>query len=103
MAPLIVDKLPEVRAFCRRAKVASLRVFGNAARSEVRDSGEIDLVIDYLPGRRPDLIDFAGHKLELEDVLGQPVHLTTPGGLRSVQAADVETVTLFTAEGSLVG
>jgi predicted nucleotidyltransferase len=68
-----------VRNAVRRYRTANLRVFGSALRRTDRDSSDLDLLVDPLPGAT--LIDLGGLQLELEMLLGVPVDLLTPGDL----------------------
>jgi predicted nucleotidyltransferase len=53
--------------------------FGSRGRGEARVSSDIDLLVDLRPGR--DLLDLAGFKLDLEDVLGCKVDVVTERSL----------------------
>jgi tRNA nucleotidyltransferase (CCA-adding enzyme) len=45
-ADLTVDDT-ELRAFCREHGIRSLRLFGSAARDELRDDSDIDLLVEF--------------------------------------------------------
>lgn len=64
-----------------RYPTTNLRVFGSALHGRDRDGSDLDLLVDALPSAT--LIDLSGLHLELEDLLGVPVHLLTPGDLSS--------------------
>jgi uncharacterized protein len=68
-----------VRNAVRRFRAANLRVFGSALRRTDRDSSDLDLLVDPLPGAT--LIDLGGLQMELEMLLGVPVDLLTPDDL----------------------
>ena len=46
----------------------NVRVFGSIARGEQRSDSDIDIVVDFLPGRS--LLDLTGLWLDLEEALG---------------------------------
>jgi uncharacterized protein len=68
-----------VRQVTLRFKTANPRVFGSALRGDDQDGSDLDLLVDPLPGVT--LFDLGGLQIELEDLLGVPVDLLTPGDL----------------------
>lgn len=59
---------------------SQLRVFGSVARGEDDADSDIDLLVELEPGRS--LLDLAGLKLALEELLERPVDVVTQPGLR---------------------
>ena len=59
---------------------SSLRVFGSAARGQDDADSDVDVLVDLEPGRS--LLDLAGLKLALEELLGRSVDVVTVRGLR---------------------
>lgn len=70
---------PKVRELTRSFRAANPRVFGSAMRGDDRDGGDLDLLVDPLPGAT--LFDLGGLQIELQELLGVPVDLLTPGDL----------------------
>lgn len=68
-----------VREIVRRYRTANPRVFGSASRGEDNEGSDLDLLVDPLPGAT--LFDLGGLQAELEETLGVPVDLQTPGDL----------------------
>lgn len=68
-----------VRNAARRHRVANPRIFGSTLRGADRDGSDLDLLVDALPGTT--LFDLGGLQVELEELLGVPVDLLTPGDL----------------------
>jgi uncharacterized protein len=68
-----------VRKTTRRFRAENPRVFGSILRGEDRDGSDLDLLVDPLPGAT--LFDLGGLQIELEEALGVPVDLLTPGDL----------------------
>ena len=71
--------------FCRRNGVARLSVYGSILREPTPEGGfgfrptsDIDLLVEFFPGRVPSLLTFAGMQLELTELLGREVQLATP-------------------------
>jgi uncharacterized protein len=70
-----------LRAFGREHGIRSLRLFGSAARNELRDDSDIDLLVEFEPDRTPDLLGIAKLELELQELLSRDVDLRTAGEL----------------------
>ncbi|MHB8529798.1 MAG: nucleotidyltransferase family protein [Caulobacteraceae bacterium] len=68
-----------MRATTSRFRAANPRVFGSAVRGEDKEGSDLDLLVDALPGAT--LFDLGRLQMELEDLLGVPVGLLTPGDL----------------------
>ena len=68
-----------VRAAAGRFRTANLRVFGSVLHGTDREGSDVDLLVDPLPGAT--LFDLGGLQVELEELLGVPVDLLTPGDL----------------------
>jgi uncharacterized protein len=57
----------------------SLAIFGSAARDEVREGSDIDILIEF--GQPVGLFEFVRIKAQLETILDRPVDLVTPEAL----------------------
>jgi len=68
-----------VREMASRFRTANPRVFGSVLHGTDRDSSDLDLLVDALPGAT--LFDLGGLQVELESLLGLRVDLLTPGDL----------------------
>jgi len=62
-----------------RFRAANPRVFGSVLYGRDRVGSDLDLLVDALPGAT--LFDLGGLQAALEDLLGVPVDLLTPGDL----------------------
>jgi predicted nucleotidyltransferase len=78
---------PEERIaeFCRRHGVARLSLFGSILREPTPEGGygfrptsDVDVLVEFLPGRTPGLLYFGGMLVELSELLGREVDLKTP-------------------------
>lgn len=72
-------KLAEI---CRRHQVRELAVFGSAARGEMRQGSDIDLLVEFLPDAEIGLLEHAGLMLDLSELLGCRVDLVSKRGLK---------------------
>lgn len=69
----------DIRRIASRYPVANPRVFGSVLRGDDAEDSDLDLLVDPLP--ETTLFDLGGLQGELEDLLGVPVDIRTPGGL----------------------
>jgi uncharacterized protein len=67
----------------KKYHVKELALFGSRARGDNRPDSDVDLLVDFIPGFRIDLIQFSELQLELQKVLGVPVDLVSRGGLKA--------------------
>jgi predicted nucleotidyltransferase len=66
--------------FCRVNGVRRLAVFGSALRDDFRPDSDVDVLIEFEPGRTPGL-RFFGMQEELSGLFARPVDLHTPASL----------------------
>ncbi|MCE0764940.1 nucleotidyltransferase family protein [Pseudonocardia kujensis] len=66
-----------LRDFAARHGICRLALFGSALRSDFGPDSDVDLLVEFLPGRTPGLLHLAQMELELEGHLGHPVELRT--------------------------
>lgn len=62
-----------------RHNTTNARVFGSVARGADVEGSDLDVLVDPLPGTT--LFDLGGLQDELQELLGVPVDLLTPGDL----------------------
>jgi predicted nucleotidyltransferase len=75
----------QIAEFCRRHGVRRLSVFGSILREPTPEGGhgfrptsDVDVLVEFLPGRTPGLFYFGGMLMELREMLGREVDLLTP-------------------------
>lgn len=68
-----------VRETTQRFRATNARVFGSVLHGTDRDGSDLDLLVDALPGAT--LFDLGALQVELEEILGVPVDVLTPGDL----------------------
>ncbi|MBT9506216.1 nucleotidyltransferase family protein [Rhodoferax sp.] len=76
-----------VREAAARYQTVNPRVFGSVIYGRDTEGSDIDLLVDPLPGTT--LFDLGGLQVELEELLGVPVDLLTPGDLPAKFRAQV--------------
>jgi predicted nucleotidyltransferase len=76
---LLVDG-DKVAALCRRHGIRRLALFGSALHGEAGPGSDIDILVEFIPGRSVGL-RFITIQDELSALFGKPVDLNTPGFL----------------------
>lgn len=71
----------ELAAFGRRHGIGRLSLFGSALGDDFGPESDLDLLVDFLPGRTPGLFAIAEMEIELTTILGREVDLRTAGDL----------------------
>ncbi len=82
MNPQVSVPRDRLAAFCQEHGIKRLAVFGSALREDFGPESDIDLLVEFEPGRTPGLIRLAGMELELAGLFsGRKVDLRTPEDL----------------------
>jgi uncharacterized protein len=69
----------EILRRAQRRGARNLRVFGSVARGEANENSDLDLLVEWEPGRS--LLDHAGLVQDLQELLGMKVHVGTEKSL----------------------
>ncbi|GAA2865068.1 hypothetical protein GGQ99_001603 [Aminobacter niigataensis] len=85
-----VRKLQQNADAIRSMGATSLYLFGSTARNEQSSGSDLDLFIDYEPGRRFSLINLVGIKQLLEETMAVEVDVTTRDSLHPQLRDDIE-------------
>jgi predicted nucleotidyltransferase len=67
--------------------IRRVRVFGSVARGEARPGSDLDVLVDFEPGRS--LLDQVGFRQDLEELLGHRVDVVAEGGISPYLKAEV--------------
>lgn len=82
MATLARSIFPDqdaLAAFCRANGIRRLSLFGSRLKGTARPDSDVDLLVEFEPGRTPGLIGLGGMQIELSGMLGDAeVDLRTP-------------------------
>jgi len=76
---LRAEQREEILRLAAHRGARSVRVFGSVARGEAKEGSDLDLLVEWEPGR--DLLDHAGLVQDLEELLGVKVHVGTEKSL----------------------
>ena len=79
MARIPIDQAT-IEGFCRRNHIRRLSLFGSVLREDFTPGSDVDVLVEFQPGRVPGLAFFAMER-ELSEILGYPVDLNTAGFL----------------------
>ena len=77
-AAKIAIPMERVSDFCRRHHIRKLALFGSVLRDDFRPDSDVDVLVEFEPGRTPGLA-FFGMEIELSEILGRKVDLNTAG------------------------
>jgi predicted nucleotidyltransferase len=88
MSPDIAIDRVAMAAFCRQHGIRRLAVFGSALRDDFGPHSDVDVLVEFEPGRTPGLAFFAMQD-ELSRMFGRTVDLHTPGSLSRYFRAEV--------------
>lgn len=66
----------------QRFGIASLALFGSTVRNAARRESDVDLLVEFEPGRPDGMLEFVELKHVLESIVGRPVDLVTPANLK---------------------
>src|SRR5579884_3278234 len=78
---LDVDRA-RLTAFCRRHAIRRLALFGSVAAGTARPDSDVDLLVEFEPGKEPGFLRLAAMEAELSQLLdGRRVDLRTPDDL----------------------
>jgi uncharacterized protein len=72
----------DIKAFCEKHSIQRLSLFGSLLRGGAGPESDIDLLVEFEPGKEPGLLALAMMEIELSVLLGgQRVDLRTPKDL----------------------
>jgi uncharacterized protein len=70
----------------RRARISSFRL---RCRSQLPGGSDIDFLVEFLPGKKIGLFEYAAMQMELEGLLRRKVDLVSRRGLKPLIREDV--------------
>ncbi|MBN1322421.1 MAG: nucleotidyltransferase family protein [Methanotrichaceae archaeon] len=77
---LLKSRREDILRIAARHGARNVRVFGSVARGEADEKSDIDLLVEFEPGRS--LLDHAGLWLELQELLGCKVDVVSDRGIK---------------------
>jgi predicted nucleotidyltransferase len=79
--PIELPSEEVLRNFCNRHQIIRFSLFGSVLRNDFTPSSDVDVLIEFAPGKRIGLFGLAEIELELTDLFGRKVDLNTRGSL----------------------
>ena len=80
MAARIEIPHADIAVFCQRNGIRRLALFGSVIRDDFTPASDVDVLVEFLPGRTPGFA-FFDMRDELVDLLGREVDLHTAASL----------------------
>ena len=81
---MIDFKSQELKSICKQFNVSRLYVFESAAKGELKDDSDIDLIVEFDRSNYHGAFDqFMGLKETLEDFYNRPIDLLASGKFRN--------------------
>ncbi|VVB71401.1 Nucleotidyltransferase domain protein [uncultured archaeon] len=77
---LLKSRREEILRIAARHGAHNVRVFGSVARREADEKSDIDLLVEFGPGRS--LLDHAGLWIDLQELLGCKVDVVSERGIK---------------------
>ena len=71
----------EIREFCEANSIVKLSLFGSILTDRFRPDSDVDILIEFKPGRTPGFLTMASLEQALSKMLGRTVDLRTPAEL----------------------
>ena len=92
----------EIEQVCRKYHIRRLALFGSVLHDDFGPTSDIDVVVEFEPGKVPGL-EFFAIEAELADRFGRKVDLNTPNSLSRYFAEKVlaEAEVLYDAAGTM--
>lgn len=75
---------PALNQLCKQWGVHKLEAFGSVLREDFGDESDVDLLVTFLPGRKPKLFGLVEFQEQLQTLLARRVDLAEPGQLKWV-------------------
>ena len=85
----VIRRLRDCSAEATALGVRSLYLFGSVARNEADADSDVDVFVDYEPGRFG-LLELARLRRELTEILGRPADAATRDGLHPMLRSAIE-------------
>ena len=77
MNPQILVSKEALAAFCQEHGIKRLSVFGSVLREDFASESDIDVLVEFEPGRTPGLLGIAGIGTRLSALFGREIDLVT--------------------------
>lgn len=76
MTPKISINSQKIKGFCQKHHISKLSLFGSVLRDDFNPDSDVDVLVEFEPGREPGFA-FFGMQTELSEIIGRKVDLHT--------------------------
>ena len=73
--------LSEIEKICKKYFIQKLSLFGSVLHGDARTDSDLDILVEFIPGKVPGFFTFVDLKDELSAIFGRHVDLRTPQDL----------------------
>ena len=77
--PIEIDE-DAIKHLCQRYCVCKLSLFGSVLRDDFHDDSDVDVLVEFEPGRTPGF-EFIDIQDQLSEIIGRRIDLNTPKSL----------------------
>jgi predicted nucleotidyltransferase len=89
MAQIVIPK-DSISLFCTQNHIKRLALFGSVLRADFRSDSDIDVIVEFIPGKRVGMLAMARIERELSQIFGgRKVDLRTPSEISRYFRDDV--------------
>jgi uncharacterized protein len=67
----------QIASYCCRYRIRKLALFGSVLRDDFGPNSDVDVLVEFEPGREPGFLDLARMERELSEMIGRRVDLRT--------------------------
>jgi len=71
----------EIEKFCKKHHIKKLSLFGSALRNDFTPESDVDVLVEFEPGRVVGFFRLSGIEIELSTIMKRKVDLRTPAEL----------------------
>jgi len=69
----IAVTMDEIMAFCTRNSIARLSLFGSILRDDFTPESDVDVLVEFLPGKTPGMFGIVRMQIELTRLFGRVI------------------------------
>ncbi len=71
----------KIAQFCRKNYIQKLAFFGSVLREDFGAESDVDVLVEFEPGRKPGFLRLARMERELSEIIGRKADMRTPQDL----------------------
>jgi predicted nucleotidyltransferase len=75
--------MENLNSFCRKYQIRELSLFGSVLGEAFKDDSDVDILVSFLPGANPNLVDLDEMRVTLEALFGRKVDMVEAEAIRN--------------------